>query len=84
MKDIEIKRNAILNTLNSSDFDEDYLSDDVVKIEGISFEYYEDSNLHSDEVTGYLSSKDFHFSREGRKEVSYDSWVGTLWIGEWK
>jgi hypothetical protein len=72
----------IVEALN--DLDEDGFSeDDKITVLGIEFTYSEESSLHSSDVSATLSSGDFHFEREGRKEVSYDRWVDTNWY-DWE
>lgn len=74
----------ISDYLNSGAVDIDPLSGDEVEVLGFKMTYREESEMHSSDVSAYLSGENILIQRDGVKEVSYGNWVGTDWIGEWR
>ena len=66
-------KESILNHLNQNDYLR-LLDGDSVFILGVELIYRESSEPDSLDVTATLAGKDHFFTREGEKEISYDSW----------
>jgi len=80
---MDINRKERIRNILNEDYNKNLDEDEKVVIDNISFSYSETSCSHSDKVQSNLYSNEISFSRDGLKEMSYESWVDTHWF-DWE
>jgi len=79
------EQRKIIEYLNENETLINDLSDnEEITILGTKLTHHTEAEMHSEEVSGILNTKEFSVSRKGWKEISYGNWVDTIWSTDWK